>query len=187
MAGATMKIQAKTVLIPIILLGTVCAVAAEETVHRQFVPGTKITLKARKAQYFLGENILLDYRIEYHGEDALEVDTINGLGSPDCTVVVLDADGKKAPASTRPFRSTGQSGRWLRRGDFQCFTIPLSYYCRLEKPGIYRIRAAHNLLWSDRKVAIGERDSRWAETTVEIIMPDDAQARKVVEQMLRAK
>src|SRR5208283_468553 len=64
-AGATMRIRAKSVLIPILLLGTGCGATGEEKVHREFVPGTKITLKARKAQYFLGENILLDYQIEY--------------------------------------------------------------------------------------------------------------------------
>jgi hypothetical protein len=141
-----MRIHAKVGLMPLLLLNMVWAGAPEEKRHRGFVPGTNITLKARKAPYFLGENILLDYQVEYHGAGALAVDTITGLGSPDCTVVALDADGKKAPASTREFRSTGQSGRYLRRGDSVRFTIPLSYYCRLEKPGKYRIRAAHNLL-----------------------------------------
>jgi len=182
-----MRIRAKSVLIPILLLGTGCGAAGEEKVHREFVPGTKITLKARKARYFLDENILLDYQIEYDGEDALAVDTITGLGSPDCTVVVLDFSGTKALASTRPFHSTGQSGRTLRRGGSVRFTIPLSYYCRLEKPGKYRIRAAHNLLWTDRDIAIAEGDPRLAVTTIEVSMPDDAQARKVTEQLLRAK
>lgn len=183
-AGVSVRIQAKRVLIPMLLLG--CA-AADEEVHRGFVQGTKITLKARKAQYFLGENILLDYQIDYDGEAALEVGTITGLGSTDCRVIVLDSTGKKAPASTRPFHSTGQSGIVLRRGESERFTIPLSYYCRLEKPGEYRIRAAHNLLWTKRDIAIAGGDPRWAETTIEVSMPDDAQAHKVIEQMLRAK
>src|SRR5262249_5624354 len=95
--------------------------------------------------------------------------------------------GKKAPASTREFHCTGQGGRPLRRGDSAHFTIPLSYYCRLEKPGKYRVRAAHNLQWTDRNVAIAEDDPRWAETTIEVPAPDDAQAGAVVERMLRAK
>jgi hypothetical protein len=151
------------------------------------VPGTKITFKARRAQYFRGENILLDYQIEYHGEGALAVDTQSGPGAPDCTVVTPDADGKKAAASTRKYQSNGQSGTSLRRGGSTRYTIPLSFYIRLEKPGKYRIRAAHNLYWTDRSVAITRDDPRWAETTLEVIMPDEVQARKVVEGMLRAK
>jgi hypothetical protein len=182
-----MRIPTTFALGPVLLLGAVCAAASEEQLHRKFVPGTTITLKARQAKYFLGENVLLDYQVEYAGEGALEVDSITGLGSPDCTVVVLDADGKKAPASTREFHSTGQGGRPLRRGDSAHFTIPLSYYCRLEKPGKYRVRAAHNLQWTDRNVAIAEDDPRWAETTIEVAAPDDDQAGAVVERMLRAK
>jgi hypothetical protein len=182
-----MRIHAKIALIPILLLGTVCAATPEEKQHREFMPGTKITLKARKAKYFMGENIILEYQVAYDGEGALEVDSATGLGSPDCTVVAIDADGKKAPASTREFHCTGQGGRPLRRGDSTQFTIPFSYYCRLEKPGKYRIRAAHNLYWTDRDIAIAEDDPRWAETSIEVSMPDDAQASKVVEQMLQAK
>ena len=63
----------------------------------------------------------------------------------------------------------------------------MSYYCRLEKPGKYCIRAAHNLYWTDRDAAFAEDDPRWAETIIEVSMPDDAQAKQVVEQMLRAK
>jgi hypothetical protein len=181
-----MRIHAKIALIPLLVMGTVCAAACGEERHRKFIAGTKITLKASKAKYFLGENILLDYRISYDGEGALDVYTVTGLGSPDCTVVAIDEDGKKAPASTRVFHSTGQSGRLLRRGDYVRFTIPLGHYCRLEKPGKYRIRAAHNLRWTDWDVAIAKDDPRWAETTIEVSMPDEAQARAVVERMLRA-
>jgi hypothetical protein len=175
------------VLTPPLLPSTVWAGEPEEKLHGGFAPCTKIDLKARKAHYFLGENILLDYQVEYHGEGALVVGTVTGLGSPDCTVIVLDSGGKKVPASTRKFRATGQSGRFLRRGDSQGFTIPLSYYCRLEKPGKYRIRAAHNLFWSHQGVAIAEGDPRWTEVTIEVRMPDEAEAGKVVEQMLRAR
>ena len=117
----------------------------------------------------------------------LAVDSYTGLGSPDSTVIAIDSDGKKLAASTREFRGTGQSGRPLRRGNCKSFTIPLSYYCRLEKPGKYCIRAAHNLYWTDRDAAFAEDDPRWAETIIKVSMPDDAQAKQVVEQMLRAK
>src|SRR5262245_2396335 len=99
MPGAAMNLHAKIALIALLLLGTVCATADEEPWHRKFMPGTTIILKARKQKYLLGENILLDYQISYNGEGALAVDSITGLGSPDCTVVALDAEGKQTAAS----------------------------------------------------------------------------------------
>lgn len=35
--------------------------------------GTRITLKPRKKEYFLGENILLDYRVCYEGDSLVEM------------------------------------------------------------------------------------------------------------------
>ena len=165
----------------------------KEKVCHQFMPGTKITLKPRKTKYFLGENILLDYQVSYDGDGGLEVDSYCGLGSDDCAVIATDQAGNQAPASTLGYHGTGSSGRPLHRGDSISFTIPLIHYCRLDKPGTYRIRGAHNLNWSDgdtaaeRSRTIPKDDPRWAETTIEVSMPDEAQARKVVEDMRRLK
>ena len=82
----------------------------QEKVYRKFMPGTQITLKARKTKYFLGENILLDYQISYDGDDALDVGTATGLGFPDCIVAATDQAGNRAPESTLEFCCTGQSG-----------------------------------------------------------------------------
>ena len=54
----------------------------EEKRHRKFMPGTKITLKARKARYFLGENILLDYQVSYDGEVLLRLIRTPASGRP---------------------------------------------------------------------------------------------------------
>jgi hypothetical protein len=176
--------RALIVLIAMFVTATISPAADEEKRHRTYVPGTRITLEARKAKYCLGESILLDYRISYDGDGALDVGTITGLGSPDCTVVAIDEDGNKAPTSTRVFHSTGASGRVLRRGGSVRFTIPLGHYCRLEKQGKYRIRAAHNLHWTQWGVTIAKDDPRWAEATIEVRMPDEAEARQVIEEML---
>jgi len=112
LAGATMKIRAKFALIPLLLVGTVCAADAQEKRYRKFMPGTKITLKARKTKYFLGENILLDYQISYDGEGALAVDTASGRGSTDCTVIAIDQDGKKSPPLHVSFTAPGQAEEW---------------------------------------------------------------------------
>ena len=187
MAGAIVRIQAKSVLIPIFLLGTVGAAVAGDKVHREFAPWTKITLKARKTQYFLGENILLDYRIGATAKTPLLLIRLPASDRPIARSLSSTRMERKLPASTRPFHFTGQGGCTLRRGGSRRFTIPLSYYCRLEKPGKYRIRAAHNLHWTDRDGAVAKGDPRWAETVIEVRMPDDAQAKEVVEQMLQAK
>lgn len=196
-----MRIPTKLVLV---LMGAICiadplgarsAFAIEQVpkgkTYQKFVPGTKITLKPRKAKYFLGENILLDYQISYEGEGALFVWTVTGLGTDDCRVIVTDQENNEAPPSSRVFYATGQGGGPVRGGDSTTYTIPLVHYCQLERPGIYRIRAAHNLRWSKRDPLTGESpvipkdDPRWAETTIEVSMPDDAEARQVVEDMRR--
>jgi hypothetical protein len=167
--------------------------ASREKVYQEFMPGTRITLKPRKERYFLGENILLDYQISYDGDGAVRVWTATGFGADDCRVTATDQAGVQAPRSTLPFHCTGQSGGYCRRGQTVTYTIPLVYYCRLERPGSYRIRAAHDLYWSNRDPAtrrfpsIPREDPRWAETTIEVSMPDDTQARSVVEHMCRVQ
>jgi hypothetical protein len=157
---------------------------------RSFVPGTKITLKPRKDRYFLGENILLDYQISYEGEGRIAVQTPTGLGKNTwCTVIATDQNGNPMPESTLEFECTGSSGRYFGRGEHVTYTIPLNRYCRFERQGVYRIRAAHNLGWTKadgstgRPPIIPQDDPRWAETTILLIMPDAEQARGVVEQM----
>ena len=155
------------------------------TGYRKFMPGTKIALKPRKAKYFLGENILLDYQISYDGDGALEIDSVDGIGTYACTVIATDREGKQAPAPALEFNCHGQSGRPLRRGDSITLSIPLIYYCRLEQPGTYCIRASYNLYWSELGSAIPQDDPRWAEATIEVGMPDAGQAKQVVEHMRR--
>ena len=160
---------------------------------RRFVPGTKIILTARRKEYFLGENILLDYRISYEGEGALAIDTIEGLRQPDCHVVATDEAGNRAPECTMGYETWGQSGGSVRRGHCATLTIPLMRYCRLEKPGGYRVRAAYDLYWSERDrpgwslPSISSNDPRWAETTILVRMPDAQQARQIFEEMRRSR
>ena len=165
----------------------------ETAEFRKFVPGkTKITLKPRKDKYFLGENILLDYKIRYEGDGALEVGKIAGLRTRCCYVTATDQAGNRAADSTLAFDEWGSGGRWMRKGyDSVVLTIPLMRYCRFEKPGIYRVRVAEDLGWSNGHDATGELppipddDPRWTQTTIALAMPNAAQAGEVVENMRR--
>jgi hypothetical protein len=165
--------------------------ASQEKQYRGFMPGTKITLQRRKDKYFLGENILLDYKITYDGEGALAIDMISGLRQPDCYVIATDLAGNRVSDCTMKFDITGQSGGYVRRGHAATLTIPLMLYCRFEKPGVYRVRAAFDLYWSKKDhpgwslPAIPKDDPRWAETSITLALPDATQARQVVEQMCR--
>jgi hypothetical protein len=202
-AGAAMKSRTMCTLV-LILTGAVCgpdlfrpssAAAAggvpDEETYRRFMPGTTITLKPRKQFYFLGENILLDYQVSYDGDGYLGVGSTDGLGVPDFAVVATDTAGKQAPASTRLPDRGGSGGRSLRRGASEKFMLPLSYHCRMDRPGLYRIRAAHDLGWSKEGLATGrfspipKDDPRWAEAFIEVRVPSPAEARKVVESMRR--
>jgi len=166
---------------------------SQEKVIRGFVPGTKITLKPRKDKYFLGENILLDYRISYDGDGALDVRWISGLRTVYSSVIATDQAGNRVPESTLKFDCTGGGGTSLRRGASIALTIPLMRYCRFEKPGTYRVRVAYNLGWSKgdygtwAQPAVPQDDPRWAETTILLAMPDAVQAREIVESMRRLR
>ena len=182
-----MRMQATGALVPLLLLSTLGIAAPPEETHRKFVLGTKISLKAGQAKYFLGENIVLHYQIEYEGAGELVVGARVARRLPDCTVIVSDADGKKLPASTRLSHVTWNATLTIRRGESRAIPLLLNNSCRLEKPGKYRVRVAHNLHWTKPDVAIPEDDPRWVETTIELVVPDEEQARKVVEQILGAK
>jgi hypothetical protein len=157
---------------------------------RDFAQGTKTTLSPRKYRYFLGENILLDYRVTYSGRGRLSL-WHGGLGngSRDCRLVAFDEAGRRAPASTLPLPEGGAGCHAILRGETATLSIPLMRFCRLEKPGRYRVRAAYDLGWSGASdqqkwlPPIPPDDPRWAETTIAVEMPDAAQARDVVRNM----
>src|SRR5262249_695418 len=44
-----------------------------------------------------------------------------------------------------------------------------------------------NLYWTSRDAGFAKDDPRWAEASFEVLMPDESQAKKVVERMLGAK
>jgi hypothetical protein len=88
----------------------------KEEAFRRFMPGTKITLKARKDKYFLGENILLDYQISCDGDGCLLVGTATGLGAGECSVVATDQAGNRAPGSTLESHGTGHGNVVFGRG-----------------------------------------------------------------------
>ncbi len=148
-----------------------------------------ISLEARKNEYFLGENILMDYRVSYKGDGTVTVGFGTGVDDNQlCAAVANNRAGDIVPQCRLKCSSGGHGGRVLRRGDTMTFTIPVMRYCAFEKPGRYRVRVIAHLGWSnDRSVAELETrpasDPRWAETTVDLVMPDADQARKVVTQM----
>lgn len=167
--------------------------APQEKVSHRWLLGTAITLKPRKTTYFLGENVLLDYTISYKGDGRLSVWNPHGLRSEYCHLVVTEEAGKRVPQSTLNYDEGGSGDSVLRRGQSATLTIPLMRFCRLEKPGVYRVRAAFDLGWSKGDYSqqgamdIPENDPRWTETSIVLVMPDAAQSRQVVEHMHRMR
>ena len=146
-----------------------------------------ITLHARKASYFLGENILLDYKIAYKGDGDL------GAGfNSNCRVIATDTADRRVAESGIPWHCNGGSGIGISRNEPGTYTVPLMRHCNFDKPGTYRIQVVHSLGWSDARGKyqypndIPPDDFRWAETTITLIMPDAQQARQVVEAMRRS-
>ncbi len=145
--------------------------------------GVTIRLEARKARYFVGETILLDYVVVRHGERL----KFEFYAPP--RVVCTDEKGQAAPASTLKWKLCGSGGGTMDAGEPAVYTVPLLRYCQLDKAGTYRVRVAKDLGWtrSDGYMAyypeIAEGDRRWAETTITLVMPDGGQAKQVVEEM----
>jgi hypothetical protein len=140
------------------------------------LPGVKISLRPRKVSYFLGENILLDYRIDYEGDGRFFA-----YFQQPCRVIATDEAGNRVAKCGIPWHCHGSGGEGSARGSFCTYTVPLMRHCNFEKPGVYRIRVAHDLLWSKNDIPLD--DPRWTETTLTLVMPDAAQARKIVEAM----
>lgn len=147
-------------------------------------PNARITLVPRRADYFLGENIIADFRVENAGETPFTVsvggDYRGGTRADRFKISARDAQGNLV-ADPRPnetnFGGLGgsipvpPSGNWTQ-------TLSLLPYLRFETPGEYEITARHDLGWH----ATPEHPLPVARATIRLQMPTPEQARQIVEQ-----
>jgi len=150
-------------------------------------PGAKITLELDKPGFFLGENILANYVIENTGQEAIRFsrggDSWAASRETRFKVTATDADGNLVrDPDPSPFCLGGlMGGDEIRPGGKYSFCVPLVRFCRFEKPGVYTIRAFHDLGWGKET----DHDVRWAAAKLTARLPTPEQARQVLEEMER--
>ena len=138
--------------------------------------GARVTLKPDKKQYFIGEDVVVQYVLENTGTKPFKI----RIGGDYCAdsrhfrffVKVQDESGKKIPDPLRCRRRCGH-GRGKTRhleikpGEKYSEALTLSKYFLFENPGTYTIRVSHDLGWKNTK----ERKRPVGEVKVKFLMP----------------
>lgn len=140
-----------------------------------------------KKEYFLGENILMMYRLENISQETFKIEVGGDYRGSSrhlrFKVTATDAQGKKVADPDQSGMNMGGMGAGpeIQPGKAYEQSLPLLRYCRFDRPGIYTLRMTHELGWKNRK----GRKAPTGEATLKLVMPNRDQARAVVEEMYR--
>jgi hypothetical protein len=143
----------------------------------------RIDLGLRRPQYFLGENVLVDFCVVNTSDETFKIevggDYRGSSRSLRFKVQVRDASGALvADPDPEPmnFGGMGYSPEIAPKKRW-CQSLALMRYARIEAPGTYTITATHDLGWKD-----GETPPTGT-ATVKFVMPTATQADGVVANM----
>jgi beta-lactamase regulating signal transducer with metallopeptidase domain len=152
-----------------------------------------------KPQFFLGENILLHYRVTNKGNTPFRVDIGSDGRNPAARplrfkVVATDPQGQRVEDPyPRPADFGGMGGQVeIAPGGSLWVSLPLTRYCNFEKPGIYKLQVFHDLGWeTDQKYEDRQRNelpkvnsvAPILDTTIRLVAPTAEQAKMVVQTM----
>ncbi len=166
--------------------------------------GAAVTLELDKNQYYLGENVLLHWRIRNAGDEPFKF-SIGGDGrTPGAKRAIrfkVEAVDEQGRQMDDPYPNPVNMGGWfsemmLETGKDVWEPLQLMRYREFPKPGKYTIKVYHDLGWEDRAgppfpagtdssdIPKGPRLAPVVTTTVRLVMPDEQQARQVVDAML---
>lgn len=153
-------------------------------------PGAvRITLLADKPEFFLGENILLHYRVENTGKEHLDCsvggDYRGGTRANRFKVTVVDAAGRAMPdPAPKQWEMGGLSPVGVVKPGAEWFeNVWLLRYRTLEQPGDYMVTVFHDLGWGEPR----PNDPRQVTIKLRIKSPSVAEARQVINDMEQAK
>jgi hypothetical protein len=143
----------------------------------------KFSLVGDRTSYFLGECILLHYRIantgsivqtisvggDYRGStrpDRFKVTAVSTAGTlvADPTPLMQNFGGGMMPGG-----AIKPGGEWFER-------VTVQAYCRFDAPGIYTIRAFHDLGFGPPRT----NDPRSVAVTIELAAPTESEARAIL-------
>ena len=150
----------------------------------------KLSLRADRTEFFLGENILLHYCIENQGQGVPELSTggdyRGGTRADRFKVSVIDGAGREMPD---PHPRQGYQGGMMSPGGFDpkpgqtwFEDVFLLRYRSIEKPGDYTVTVFHDLGWGPRRT----NDSRVVSIRLQLKMPTSLEAFHVIAAMEKA-
>jgi hypothetical protein len=163
-----------------------------------------VSIEHAKQEYFLGENVILQWRIRNVGDVPLKFSHGGDGRTPDANralrfkVEVYDANGKLAvDPYPNPMNFGGMGGApTLQPGEDYWDELQLMRYREITTPGTYTVKVYHDLGWeknSHREYGEGfdrstippaPRQAPIATTTIRFLKPDAKQARQVVDELL---
>ncbi len=149
--------------------------------------GADVILRTGRKEYFLGENVLVDFVLTNKGAVPITInyggDYRGSSRSLRFKVQAKDSAGRLAEdPDPFPMCMGGMSqSPQVRPGESWVESLPLLRYGRFDQAGTYTIRASHDFGWTETS-----RPRPVGETTITFAMPEAAQAEKIVEEMMRA-
>jgi len=147
-----------------------------------------VVLELDKPQYFLGENILLHFRVENRGAEPFVIsmggDYRGAARHLRFKISAIRLDGnaeERGKTVADPYPGTMNFGGMFGSstvdpGGHYYDSLALMSYCRFDLPGTYRVTATHDLGWPAGKAPVGA-------TTIKLLMPTPAQAAAVLAEM----
>ncbi|TET38270.1 MAG: HEAT repeat domain-containing protein [Planctomycetota bacterium] len=169
-----------------VLIVTVEAGGKKDYSKSQPVPeDAKIYLELEKEEYFLGEVVNIRYVVENMGKEEFAVYTGGdyrfGMRANSFKIKVKGPKGK-APDPYPSGFSTGGLAGWaaVKPGKKFVRELELHRYALIEDEGEYSIEVSHYLGWGKFK----PDDIRNVKTEISFKMPDEKEAKKIVDDML---
>lgn len=149
----------------------------------------KVSLKAEKAEFYIGENILLHYCIENLSTNSIGFsvggDYRGGTRAHRFKVSAVSSEGREATdphpsqmemGGLSPFPSPKPGETWFE-------DVPLLRYRSLDQPGEYIVIVFHDLGWGERQ----PNDPRVQSVKLTLKEPTEADARQVLADFEKAK
>jgi hypothetical protein len=165
--------------------------------------GARVEIVLDKEEYFLGENVVLHWRVWNAGKEPFRIsmggDGRNSIGRAlRFKVEAIGPQGKAEDPYPSPMCFGGLYGEptLQPRGEFWD-DLQLMLYREPGGPGTFTIRVYHDLGWDQSKggrppmdtgsgdIPEGTRTAPLATATLRLVMPNEQQARQVVDAMLK--
>ena len=152
--------------------------------------GLEVSLVADRTNHFLGENILLHYRIHNASTNSFKIsvggDYRGSTRADRFTVTAYSTDGKPVADPTPWMRNFGgglMPGGEIKPGEDWFEKVWVIEYCRFDAPGTYTIHAFHDLGFGEKTAS----DPRETSCTIQLRAPSEAEAEAILVEAENAK